>query len=104
MHSFQFPVTNNLHPLFSVAPLFTFAFSIQSIGNHCEQSEQWEPRVCQSVVDAFLKVVKLVFNHRLKIVLVIRANAQIISVNFTASTACYLILILIVITPQRELN
>ena len=50
------------------------------------------------------KLMKLVFNCRLKITPVIRANAQIISVNFTASSGCYLILILIVIAPQRELN
>ena len=112
--SFWFSVTNNLHhwALFQGASLFSWTFWswLQCIGNHCEQSEQWELRVCQSNGNTIFcfsssKVMKSVFNcSRLKIALVIRANAQIISVNFTASSGCYLILILIVITPQRELN
>ena len=52
----------------------------------------------------YFEKLKVMFINLLKIVLVIWANAQIICVNFTASSGCYLILILIVITAQQELN
>ena len=56
------------------------------------------------VLMGIFKKLKVMFINLLKIVLVIWANAQIICVNFTASSGCYLILILIVITAQQELN